>query len=47
VKKKHFFTFSHFPSDNLLKPSNFFTLRFYFTMVLGHYSSLSFIFFNL
>jgi hypothetical protein len=45
VKEKPFSSFSTFPPTNVLKPSNFpLTLKFYFTMVLGCYSCLSFFF---
>jgi hypothetical protein len=39
----------HFPPNNLYPNLQFFllTLRFYFTMVLNHYSNLPFLFFDL
>ncbi len=44
-KEKSFSPFLTFPTTNLLKPSIFpLTLSFYFTMVLGHYSRVSFLF---
>jgi hypothetical protein len=50
VKEKHFFTSSHFPPNNFTKTFNLFfpfTLRFYFTTVVGRYSCISFLFCNL
>jgi hypothetical protein len=49
VKEKHLFTSSHFPPNKFYLNFQFFSLslRFYFTMVLGHYSHLSFLLFDL
>ncbi len=49
VKEKHFFTSSHFPPNKFYLNLQFFplTLKFYFTMVLGRYSRISFLFFDL
>jgi hypothetical protein len=49
VKEKPLFTSSHFPPNKFYLNLQFFplTLRFYFTMVLGRYSHISFIFLNL
>ncbi len=49
VKEKHLFTCFHFPPNKLYLNLQFFplTLRFYFTMVLSHYSCLSFLYFDL
>jgi hypothetical protein len=47
-KEKHLFTSTHFPQQILLKPSFFpLILRFYFTMVLGRYLCISFLFLDL
>jgi hypothetical protein len=48
-RKNTFSPLPTFPPTNLLKPSIFFplTLRFYFTMVLGCYSCLSFLLLDL
>jgi hypothetical protein len=54
-KEKHLFTSSHFPSNKfylnlqiLLEPSIFpLTLKSYFTMVLGHYLHIPFLFLDL
>jgi hypothetical protein len=42
VKEKYLFTFSHFPPNQLYFYFFPLTLRFYFTMVLGYYSRISF-----
>jgi hypothetical protein len=49
VKEKHLLTSCHFPPNKFYLNLQFFplTLRFYFTMVLGHYSRISFLFFDL
>jgi hypothetical protein len=48
VKEKPFSLLPTFPPTNLLKPSIIsLTLKFYFTMVLGRYPRLSFLFFDL
>jgi hypothetical protein len=43
--RKILFTSSHFPLNQIYLKLQFFplTLRFYFTMVLGHYSRVSFL----
>jgi hypothetical protein len=43
--RKILFTSSHFPPNQIYLNLQFFplTLRFYFTMVLGHYSRVSFL----
>ncbi len=48
-KGQHIFTSSHFPSNKLYLNLQFFplTLRFYFTMVLGRYLRIPFLFFDL
>jgi hypothetical protein len=48
VEEKPFSPLPALPPTNILKPSIFpLTLKFYFTMVLGHYSRLSFLFLDL
>jgi hypothetical protein len=49
VKDKHLFTSSHFPPNKFYLNLQFFPLilRFYFTMVFGRYSRISFFFFDL
>ncbi len=49
VKEKHLFTSSHFLPNKFYLNFQFFplTLRLYFTMVLGHYSRISFLFLDL
>jgi hypothetical protein len=47
--KKHLFISSHFPPNNFTETFNFSLcpLKFYFTMVLGRYSHISFLFLGL